>query len=120
MDIEDLLNEASPSANTEVLELKKEIADLKKEIWEYRKTLEEYGINKEAHVTNVEFICQEEIENYKNLMAGGYKLTDADAKIIDTLHKNLRQARGPLENKRLKGKTQTEEELLRIVKGSKK
>lgn len=97
-----------------------ELLSAKEEIWRLRKTLEEYGIEEEAHINNIEVICQEELNKYAKLVSEGYHLNESDARIIDTLHKNLRMARGNIEKKELRGKQTSEADLLRIVQGKAK
>ena len=100
-------------------ELVKENEELKREIMKLKKTLEEYGITEQAYIDDVEYICLKGIENLKSIADAG--LLDVDqSKILDTLHKNLKMARGQLEIKEPKGKRKSVGELLKIAGGLEK
>ena len=90
----------------------------RKENAEMRKTLEEYGVVELSPITDVEYICMKGIEDLKKL-AYGMGLSQDDAKTLDILHKNLRQARGKLDTKIPKSKRKTMADLLSIVEGDK-
>ena len=112
--IDDLLDELEDKAKA--VELVDDIVSLHKEVLRLRKTLESYGIEEEMHITNIEYICQKELDNLKvQAMVGG--LTSDQAKVFDLLHKNLRMARGHLDKKEPPGKALSEGELLKLVKG---
>jgi len=110
--IDNLLEELEKKALD--IELAEEITELQKEVISLRKTLESYGIREEMHVTNIEFICQKELDNLKKRAMGG-GLSSDEAKVFDLLHKNLRMVRGKIKKKDLPSKETTEKELLRIV-----
>lgn len=111
--IDDLLDDLEEKAKA--VELVDEVVSLQKEVLRLRKTLESYGIEEEMHITNIEYICQKEIDNLKvQAMIGG--LTSDQAKTFDILHKNLRMARGNIDKKEPPGKTLSEGELLKLVK----
>lgn len=95
-------------------ELMEEIEALKKELAVKQKTLEEYGIEDEAIMSDVEYICIKGIEKLKPVAEAGMMDTD-QAKVFDTLHKNLRMARGSLEKKDPKGKQKPLAELIKIA-----
>ena len=114
--IDDLLEDLEEKAKE--VSLSEDITKLQKEILSLRKTLESYGITEEMHITNIEFICQKEIDNLKKLsMTRG--LTSDDAKVFDILHKNLRMARGNIDKKEIPGRAANEAELLKIVNNDK-
>jgi hypothetical protein len=94
------------------------LEELQKEVMRLRKTLESYSITEELHVTNIEFICQKALDNFKKISMSR-PLTSDEAKTLDLLHKNLRTARGHVDKKEKPGKLTTEAELLRIVDGKK-
>jgi hypothetical protein len=94
------------------------IEELQKEVLRLRKVLETYNITEELHITNIEFICQKALDNFKK-QSMVRTLTSDEAKTLDLLHKNLRMARGKIDKKEKPGKTTTEAELLRIVDGKK-
>ena len=79
-----------------------------------RKTMEEYGIDEVSPINDVEYICYKTIEDLKKI-ADTVGFTQDDAKILDIVHKNLRQARGEIEIKEPKSKKATVGELLKIV-----
>jgi hypothetical protein len=114
--IDDLLDDLREKA------VENEIPDsneeLQKEVVKLRKMLEAYNITEELHVTNIEFICQKAIDDFKKL-ALGPGLTSDDAKTLDILHKNLRMARAGFEKKEAPGRAKSEAELLKIVRGKK-
>jgi hypothetical protein len=96
-----------------------ELERLRRENAEMRKTLEEYGSVKLSPITDIEYICMKAIDDLKKL-ADGIGLSQDDAKTLDILHKNLRQARGKLDTKIPKSKQKTVGDLLRIVESDKK
>lgn len=100
-------------------ELREEINNLKLENMKLNKTLEEYGITEISPITDVEYVCIKGIQDLK-LLADSVGLTQDDSKILDTLHKNLRMARGKMEVKTPKGAEKSVEELMSIVEGGKK
>lgn len=104
----------------EIAELKEQNIELTREVLRLRKTLEEYGIEEEAHICNIETICQTELERYAELVLNGHELTEPEAKKLDLLHKNLRMARGKLDKKEVPGKAMKAEDLLKIVKNETK
>ncbi len=114
--IDDLLEDLREQA------IENEIPDtneeLQREVVRLRKMLEAYNITEELHVTNIEFICQKTIDDFKKLALGA-GLTSDDAKTLDILHKNLRMARAGFEKKEAPGRAKSEAELLKIVKGKK-
>lgn len=99
--------------------LETRIKELEKENLSYKKTLEEYGITDLSPISDVEYICIKGIENLKGIADSGF-LSKDDSIILDTLHKNLRSARGQMDKKEPKGKMASEAELLKIVNGGKK
>ncbi len=99
-------------------DLANRIKELEKENLSYQKTLEEYGITDKSPITDVEYICIKGIGNLKAIAEAGM-LSKDDSMVLDTLHKNLRMARGQMEKKEPKGKAKSVEELLRIVDGGK-
>jgi hypothetical protein len=114
--IDDLLQDLEDKA-TEIT-LSDNVEELQKEVLRLRKIIETYGIEEEMHITNVEYVCQKGIDNLKHMAIRG--MLDSDAtKALDVLHKNLRMARGPLVKKELPGKKTSEEQLLKIVDGTK-
>lgn len=95
--------------------LKKEIDDLKKENMRLHKTLEEYGIEEQSPISDIEFICVNEIKKLK-AVSQLEELTMDHVKNLDTLAKNLRMARGEFNKKEpIKGAKQSVAELLKIV-----
>jgi hypothetical protein len=79
--------------------LRKENEILRKRLAQLEKTLESYDIEEIETITDVEYICIEEIKKLKALSdAGG--LSDVDVKNLDLLHKNLRQVRGQESSKK--------------------
>lgn len=113
--IDDLLDDLEEKA--EAIQLVDDVVELQKEVLRLRKTLESYGIEEEMHITNIEYICQKELDNLKVMtMVGG--LTSDQAKVFDILHKNLRMARGNIDKKEPPGKSLSEGELLKLVKDS--
>lgn len=98
-----------------VLDSKEEkIKDLEKEILSLRKTLEQYGIETVTPIEDVEYIC---IQGIKKLIAlsENVGLTKDEATTLDTLHKNLRIARGQMEKKELDDKVTDIKDLIKIV-----
>jgi hypothetical protein len=114
--INDLLKGLEAEAMSNVIP--PDVETLQKEVVRLRKTLETYGITQEAHVTNIEFICQKGIDNLKKILQSG-TFTQDEAKTLDILHKNLRMARGKLDKKETPGQKATEAELLKIVENEK-
>lgn len=112
--IDDLLDDLEDRAKA--IELSHDIIELQKEVLRLRKIVESYGLEEEMHITNIEYICQKELDNLKHqAMVGG--LTSDQAKVFDLLHKNLRMARGHVDKKEVPTKSLTEGELLKLVKG---
>jgi len=95
-----------------------EIEELRKENFELKKTLEVYGITELTPISDVEFICLQSIEHYKRL-AGTIGLTPDDVKSLDTIHKNLRLARGKVDKKELPDREESIDDLIRIINGGK-
>lgn len=111
--IDDLLKDLEKKAQE--IELSHDIIELQKEVLRLRKVIESYGLEDEMHLTNIEYICQKELDNLKHIaMVGG--LTHDQAKVFDLLHKNLRMARGHIDKKEIPGKQMSEGELLKLVK----
>ena len=96
-------------------ELRKSVKELSRKVSEYEKTLQSYDIDEIELISDIEYICVEEIKKLKVLSdAGG--LTDVDVKNLDVLHKNLRQVRGQdVSKKKPKTKETSVAELLSIV-----
>lgn len=110
---------SSMSKEFEIKVLKDEIDDLRKEIESYKKTLASYDIDEIEEMTDVEYICIEEIKKLKRL-SDTRGLDDVEVKNLDLLHKNLRMIRNqPVEKKTLKAKVSSVEDLLKIVEGGK-
>lgn len=102
--------------SAQIKDLSDENERLRKEVMTLKKTLEEYGIEEQAYISDIEYICLKGIESLKYIAEAG--LLDVDqSKILDTLHKNLRMARGQLEIKEPKGKKKSVGELLKIAGG---
>jgi len=114
--IDDLLDVLEEKA--EKVTLSDNVEELQKEILRLRKIVESYGIEEEMHITNVEYVCQKGIDNLKHMAMRG-QLDSDGTKALDILHKNLRMARGPIAKRELPGKKATEEQLLKIVDGTK-
>ena len=113
-DVKDL--EKSFEQNSVLKELKEKLNQLEKENLALHKKLEEYGIEEEAYITDLEYICNKGILQLKEVVDSGFILNESQTKVLDTLHKNLRMARGQLEKKEPKGKQKSVGELLKIVK----
>jgi hypothetical protein len=95
-----------------------EIEQLRKENYELKKTLEVYGITEITPITDVEYICLQSIEHFKRL-ANTIGLSPDDVKSLDTIHKNLRMARGKMEKKDIPDKEESIDDLMRIINGGK-
>ena len=115
--VDDLLEDLEEKAKE--VTIPRDIDSLQKEVVRLRKILESYGIEDEMHITNVEYICQKAIDDIKILTMNGGMDSD-QAKVFDTMHKNLRMARGNVAKKEAPGKVSSEAELLRIVNGKDK
>ena len=98
--------------------LEDEIRELKKTIVRYEKTLGQYSIDEIENISDIEYICIEEIKKLKAL-SNGRGLTEDEIKSLDVLHKNLRQCVKDQEvnKKKLKEKEADVSELLSIVNG---
>jgi len=100
-------------------ELLKKIEELKRENYSLKKEMESYEIEEHSLIGDIEYICYKTIEDLKKL-ADSVGLTAEDSKILDTVHRNLRLARGEMEKKVLKGKELSKDQLLKIVETSNK
>ena len=96
-----------------VKQLQDEMEELKRDNYALRKSLVEYGIEEEAYIDEVEYICVKGIDDIKSIV-DGRGLEHEDVKNLDILHKNLRMAR-KIEIKEPKGKQKSVAELLSIV-----
>ncbi len=94
-----------------------EIDELRRENYTLRSTMEQYGIDEVSIISDIEYICIRTIQDLRKL-ADTVGLNEQDTKILDTVHRNLRRARGDWEKKELKGKDVAVEDLLRIVEGN--
>lgn len=95
--------------------LKEENRELKRKMTEYEKTLEQYDFEGIEHVSDVEYICTEEIKKLRAL-SDARGLDEVEVKNLDTLHKNLRQVRGnKKENVKKKEEEKSVGDLLSIV-----
>ena len=116
---EDDLEKAFEETLTEVeISEDPDIEYYRKENAQMRKTLEEYGAAELSPITDIEYICVKAIEDLKKLV-DGIGLSQDDAKTLDILHKNLRQARGKLDTKIPKSKVKSMADLISIVEGGK-
>jgi hypothetical protein len=117
--LDDMKKEFMESIPEEMQAKFSEMEDLRKENYALKKTLEEYGIEGYSPISEIEYICIKGIDDLKKL-ANTLGLTEADTKMLDTLHKNLRMARGKMDKKELPDKTESVEDLLSIINGGKK
>lgn len=101
-----------------ILALEKKVEELSSKIEEYKKTMEVYGIEAVESITDVEYICKQEIKKLKQL-SDAMGLGQEDAKTFDILYKNLRMVLGKEEKKSPKGKDMSADELLQLVDGGK-
>lgn len=102
-----------------IKELREHNRKLSKKIAEYEKTLNQYDIDDIEIMSDVEYICVEELKKLRSL-SDAEGLTDVDVKNLDILHKNLRQVRGQeVQKKKVKEKPRSVEELLSIVNDEK-
>jgi hypothetical protein len=109
---------AEKAIETTVVDHQFQIDELKREIYSLRKTLEEYGITKEevSPISEIEFICISQIERLGKI-AQIMVLEEEEVKKLDLFHKNLRMARGEMAKKEPKGKQESVENLLKLVRG---
>lgn len=94
--------------------LQNEMEDLKREIFRLKKIIEQYDLPINEELSDVEYICLKGIENLKAAATSGY-MTKDEASTLDTLHKNLRLARGQTDKKQPKSQEQSVENLLKLV-----
>jgi len=102
-----------------ILALQKKIEQLETELDGYKKTMEVYGIQEIEAISDVEYICRNELKKLK-ILSDMEGLSQEDAKVFDILYKNLRMVLGKEEKKTPKGKEMSADELLKLVDGGKK
>ena len=110
------VKDLSGSSENPFLKYEEEIKELRSENYALRNVLEQYGIEEYSILSDIEYICFKTIEDLKKL-SDTVGLTEQDTKILDTVHKNLKRARGEWEKKEIKGKALPVGELLKIVEG---
>lgn len=94
---------------------KQENLQLRKELARYEKMMEEYDLEGLDHMSDVEYICVEEIKKLRAL-SDAKGLDEVEVKNLDILHKNLRQVRSKDKDKvKKKEKEMSTSELLSIV-----
>lgn len=99
-------------------ELQKKIAKLELEIIKLETVIKENEWDDTRDISDTEAICIQQIRRLKDKSAYS-EFCEADAKILDILHKNLRMARGEvtLGDRSKKAKKMSNEELFRLVGG---
>lgn len=114
------MNDNLPSDTKIIIDVLREENDrLKREVARYEKTLKSYDIEEVDDMSDVEYICVEEIKKLR-LTSDTRPLTDFEVKNLDVLHKNLKSARGQSsEKKKVKEKPVDVNELLSIVNNDK-
>lgn len=91
------------------------LESLQREIDSLKKTLEEYGISEVEQISDVEYICLNQIRRIKASSECG-ELSPEQVKNLDTLNKTLRSLRGKNPQKKaVKKSSSSIEELINIA-----
>jgi len=108
----------------EIKSLRKRIQELEVENTKLKKVLTDNDLADEIanipEISDEEFICVNEIKKLRTLSETGF-LEEAEVKMLDILHKNLRAIRGmsPMDKESKKLKKADVKELFKIVEGNK-
>ena len=96
--------------------LEKKIAELELQIVKLETIIKENEWDESRDITDIEAICIQQIRRLRDKSVHAV-FCEADAKILDLLHKNLKMARGQvtLSDNSKKAKKLSKEELFKIV-----